>query len=86
MAAWERGWQVLFETLAGLTGADLGKVVTIRGESHTVRQALLRGLAHVAYHTGQILYVARLLRPQGAWLTIAPGKSGGHPGDYREPR
>jgi hypothetical protein len=64
-AAWEAGWRALFDTLAGLTDADLGRTVTIRGEPHTVQQALLRGLDHAAYHVGQLLYLARLLNPSG---------------------
>jgi uncharacterized damage-inducible protein DinB len=83
MAAWERGWGLLFDTLTGLTDADLPATVTIRGEAHSVRQALLRGMSHVAYHTGQVLYLVRLFRPNSAWLTIAPGQSRGVPGGYR---
>src|SRR5262249_27361441 len=64
LAAWERGWQALFHTLSGLTDPDLEKSVTIRGEHQTVRQALLRGMTHVAYHTGQVLYLVRLWRPE----------------------
>ena len=56
LAAWERGWSILFATLATLTEADLAKTVAIRGESLRVQQALLRGLNHAAYHVGQILY------------------------------
>ena len=44
----------MLATLADLTDADLGKTITIRGEPHTVQQALLRGLSHTAYHVGQI--------------------------------
>ena len=77
MADWERGWSTVFDTLAGLTDADLGRTVTIRGEAHSVRQALLRGMTHVAYHTGQILYLSRLMQKEGwEWITIAPGQSG----------
>jgi uncharacterized damage-inducible protein DinB len=83
LAAWERGWGVLFDTLAGLSDADLEKSVTIRGESQTARQALLRGMSHVAYHTGQVLYLSRLLRPESPWLTVPPGQSRGVPGNYR---
>lgn len=84
LSAWERGWQTLYDTLAGLQMSDLEKTVTIRGEAHTVVQALLRGVTHAAYHTGQILYVARLLRPDAVWLTIAPGQSRSHQrGAYR---
>lgn len=84
-AAWERGWQALLGTLAGLTDADLGKTVLIRGERHTVQQAILRGLDHAAYHVGQILYLARLLNPGGTWVTIPPGASRTHPSQYLKP-
>jgi uncharacterized damage-inducible protein DinB len=84
LAAWERGWGVLFQTLSGLSDSDLEKSVTIRGESQTARQALLRGMLHVAYHTGQILYLVRLFRPESPWLSIPPGQSRGFPGNYRQ--
>ncbi|MDX1945662.1 MAG: DinB family protein [Pirellulaceae bacterium] len=83
MAAWQRGWQALLDTVANLTEDDLDREITIRGEPHTVRQALLRGLTHAAYHVGQILYVARLLKPAATWQTIAPGQSRSHAADYR---
>src|SRR4051812_6463869 len=70
MACWERGWSTLFGTLTGLTDADLERTVTIRGEPHSARQALMRGMTHVAYHTGQIVYLARWLRPDSEWLTV----------------
>jgi hypothetical protein len=85
MTSWERGWSTLFETLAALTDADLGRMVTIRGEPHSARQALLRGMTHVAYHTGQILYLVRLIRPESDWLTVPPGRSRDVPGAYRRP-
>jgi hypothetical protein len=76
VAAWESGWSTLFDTLANLLDADLQKAVRIRGEEHTVHQALLRSLAHVAYHIGQIVYLSRLMQKEGwEWITIAPGQS-----------
>ncbi len=76
LAAWEEGWDALFRTLNGLGEEDLLRRVTIRGEGHTVLQALDRALTHAAYHTGQILYVARLVRQGGwQWITIPPGQS-----------
>jgi Protein of unknown function (DUF1572) len=83
LAAWDRGWATLFNTVAGLTDTDLGKTTTIRGEPHTAQQALVRGLTHAAYHVGQILYVARLLNPDAPYLTIAPGGSQEHKPRYR---
>jgi uncharacterized damage-inducible protein DinB len=85
MAAWERGWRIFFDTLDGLTDADLSATVTIRGEPHSALQALLRGATHLAYHTGQILYLARLLRPESTWQTIPPGQSRDARGAYRKP-
>jgi hypothetical protein len=58
--------------------------VTIRGEAQSARQALLRGMSHVAYHTGQILYLVRLLRPDSAWMTIPPEQSRGVGGNDRQ--
>ena len=82
MAAWEQGWQAILTTVGSLTEADLAREVTIRGEKHTVQQAVLRGLTHAVYHIGQILYLARLLAPGSTWLTIAPGQSKSHPTGY----
>jgi uncharacterized damage-inducible protein DinB len=76
LAAWEDGWRVLLKTLAGLGEADLLRKLTIRNEQHTVMQATHRSLTHVAYHTGQILYVAHLMKKEGwRWITIPPGQS-----------
>ena len=85
LAAWEQGWAALLATLAGLTDADLGKTIAIRGEPHTVQQALLRGLSHTAYHVGQIAYVARLLKPDAPYITIPPGQSKDHKPGYLKP-
>jgi uncharacterized damage-inducible protein DinB len=76
LAAWEAGWDTLFRTLAGLREEDLAKRVTIRGEEHTVLQAIHRSLTHTAYHTGQIVYLSRLMQQDGwEWITIPPGQS-----------
>jgi uncharacterized damage-inducible protein DinB len=82
MAGWREGWDALWSTLDKLSDADGEKTVTIRGERHSVRQALLRSLTHTVYHVGQILYLARMLRPEGKWLTIAPGQSRTWSGQY----
>ncbi len=56
---WEDGWRLLFDALASLTPGDLLRTVTIRGEPHTVLQAIDRQLTHYAYHVGQIVTLAR---------------------------
>jgi uncharacterized damage-inducible protein DinB len=70
LAVWERGWRRLFETLAALDESDLARTVTIRGEPHTVVQALQRSLWHYAEHVGQIIYIAKALRGE-AWQTLS---------------
>jgi hypothetical protein len=76
LAAWEEGWNALLGALAGLTEDDLLRKVAIRGEEHTVLQAIDRSLTHTAYHVGQILYVGRLVKEDGwRWITVPPGQS-----------
>jgi uncharacterized damage-inducible protein DinB len=75
-ARWEAGWSTLSGTLAALRDEDLQKKIRIRGEELSVVQALHRSLTHTAYHTGQIVYLARLLTKEGwKWITIPPGRS-----------
>ena len=73
MAAWARGWDLLDAALAPLTDGDLERTITIRGEPHTVPKAIIRGLDHLAYHVGQILYLSRLVH-SGEWryVTLPP--------------
>jgi len=61
LAVWEHGWGLLFSTLDGLTDEDLTRTVTIRGEAHSVMQAINRQLAHYSYHCGQIVFLAKHL-------------------------
>jgi Protein of unknown function (DUF1572) len=73
---WERGWAALFGTLDELTDADLGRTVRIRGEAHSVMQAINRAYGHCAYHVGQIVLLAKHYAG-GSWqaLTIPKKKS-----------
>jgi hypothetical protein len=59
LAAWEDGWNRLFTALEPLTDTDLGRTVTIRGETHSVMQAINRQLAHYPHHVGQIVLLAK---------------------------
>jgi hypothetical protein len=76
MVAWEAGWTQLFDTLATLTDADLGRTVTIRGEAHSVMQAITRQNTHCAYHVGQIVYLSKQFAgDQWKILSVPRGKS-----------
>jgi len=73
---WEDGWGALLGVLADLRDEQLHDTVTIRKQALEVHEALERSLAHLAYHVGQIVYIAKSLRG-GEWtyLSIPPGKS-----------
>ena len=76
-AAWEAGWAKLFDALAGLQAGDLLREIPIRGESHSVIQAVHRQLTHYAYHVGQIVFLARhFAGPRWKSLSIPKGLSG----------
>ncbi len=73
---WESGWRCLFDALSSLTDRDLDTTITIRGEPHSVIDALLRQLAHHGYHVGQIVQLARFLaKDKWTVLTIPRGGS-----------
>ncbi|HKD82106.1 MAG TPA: DUF1572 family protein [Candidatus Angelobacter sp.] len=76
MRRWEESFKIVFDNLASLTDEDFKRTVTIRGEPHTILQAMNRSLTHTAYHIGQILYVGKHLRgAQWNVLSIPRGKS-----------
>jgi len=70
LSLWEAGWNCLFDVLASLTESDLSRQVTIRGEPHSVLQAINRQLAHYPYHVGQIVFLARHYSA-GRWTTLS---------------
>ncbi|OZU90569.1 hypothetical protein CIL03_05335 [Virgibacillus indicus] len=76
ISIWEKGWNALFEAIDDLEQGDLLKNIYIRGESHTVMDAIERQMAHYAYHVGQIVYIGKQ-RKDGKWesLSIPKGKS-----------
>lgn len=71
------GFELVDRALAVMTEEDLGRVVKIRGEPHSVPLAVNRSLAHVAYHAGQVMIIARSAvgNEKWEWLTVRPGGS-----------
>lgn len=69
-AFWERGWQSVFAAIDPLQVEDLEKKVYIRGEEHTVVQAINRQLMHYAYHIGQIVFLAKHFRASD-WSSLS---------------
>lgn len=76
MNLWNEGWDFLLTALEPLSDADLTRTITIRGEPHSVMQAINRQMAHYAYHCGQIVFLAKQFRGR-EWnsLSIPRGQS-----------
>lgn len=76
MTLWEEGWRRVFTALEPLSDVDLDRTVKIRGEPHSVMQAINRQIAHYAYHCGQIVFLAKHLQhKQWKSLSVPRGKS-----------
>ena len=67
---WNAGWRLVFEALEPLEDADLNRTVTIRGEAHSVMQAVNRQIAHYSYHVGQIVLLAKHLQHEN-WNSLS---------------
>lgn len=74
LAYWEQGWQVTFAAVEPLTTDDLMSTVTIRGQDHSVVQAINRQIAHYAYHVGQIVYLAKHFKSSD-WQSLSVPKN-----------
>ncbi|MGD8395321.1 MAG: DUF1572 family protein [Candidatus Eiseniibacteriota bacterium] len=69
------GWRCLEAALAPLGTPDLERTVTIRGEPHTVLEAVSRQLTHYGYHVGQIVLLARHWAGD-RWQTLSVPRGG----------
>jgi len=71
---WKHGWVCVFSAIEPLTDSDLGRTVTIRGEAHSVMQAINRQLSHYPMHVGQIILLAK--HYAGArWQTLSVARN-----------
>ena len=76
LSLWEQGWNYLFAALEPLSDPDMNRTITIRGEPHSVMQAINRQMGHYSYHCGQIVFLAKHFQ-HDSWksLTVPRGKS-----------
>jgi hypothetical protein len=70
LASWDEGWRTVFDALEPLTEADLSRTVRIRGEAHSVMQAINRQIAHYASHCGQIVLLAKHFK-SSEWKSLS---------------
>src|SRR5947199_10646794 len=74
LAYWERGWQCVFDAVESLKPEDLMRTIRVRGQDHTVVQAINRQLAHYAYHVGQIVFLAKHFK-SSEWQSLSVPKN-----------
>lgn len=79
LAIWESGWSSLFRALDPLTESDLARTVRIRGEAHSVMQAINRQIAHLSYHCGQIILLAKHFQ-SSKWKSLSVPRN--HSNDF----
>jgi hypothetical protein len=76
LATWNRGWELVLESISSLTPPDLARTVHVRGEPHSVVEAINRQMTHYAAHVGQIVLLAKhYAGPRWQTLSIPRGKS-----------
>jgi hypothetical protein len=86
VSGWEDGWTRVFDALVSLSPEDLGRTIRIRGEAHSVIEAINRQTTHYAAHVGQIVLLAKhyagsrwksLSIPRGQSRAFDVSKNGG---------
>lgn len=68
ISAWEKGWNCLFDALNSINSKNFETKVHIRGEAHSIVQAINRQLAHYPNHVGQILFIGKMIKGK-AWIS-----------------
>lgn len=71
---WENGWKVFWDALHQINEENIESTIYIRGEAHSVVDAINRQLAHYPYHIGQMIYIAKMLKDND-WRTLSIAKN-----------
>lgn len=78
---WNKGWDTLFDALESIKKEEMNQIIYVRNEGHTILDGLVKSLAHVAYHTGQIVQIAKYYAGD-EWQTLSIPK--GKTAEYNE--
>ena len=73
IAAWEKGWQCLFDAIASINSDNFNRLIKIRNEEHTIAEAVNRQLAHYANHVGQIVLLGKMIKGD-RWVSLSVPK------------
>lgn len=74
MEVWNKGWDCFLNTFDQIKTEDLGRLIYIRNQGHTVMEALNRQLAHYSYHIGQIVFGAKMTK-NNDWKSLSIPKN-----------
>ena len=74
IAAWEKGWNCLFDAINSINEDELLELAYIRNEGHTYIEAINRQLSHYSYHVGQIVFAAKMIK-SSHWNTLSIAKN-----------
>ena len=72
---WEKGWECLFQALDSINESNFETKVKIRGEEHSIMQAVVRQLAHYSGHVGQIVFIGKMIK-KDSWQSLTVPKGG----------
>ncbi|WP_318312477.1 DUF1572 family protein [Flagellimonas crocea] len=72
---WEQGWQCLFDALKSINYSNFDSKINIRGEQHSIPEAINRQLAHYASHVGQIVFIGKMIKGSD-WTSLSIPKDG----------
>ena len=75
LSDWEKGWKCLFDALESIDSQNFTSKVNIRGEKHTVVEAINRQLAHYCSHVGQIVFLGKMIKGR-EWISLSIPKGG----------
>ncbi len=73
MQEWESGWNCLWIALNDLQEHQLTNDVFIRQQPLSVVDAIVRQIDHYGYHTGQIVFIAKMIKDV-SWQHISMPK------------
>lgn len=69
LSYWNEGWACVFKAIKDLEEQEFSSTIYIREEPMSVCDALLRQLGHYAYHIGQIIFIAKMIKGED-WKTL----------------
>ncbi|WP_228237617.1 DUF1572 family protein [Allomuricauda sp. M10] len=75
LSAWEQGWECLFSALDSIDSSNFANKITIRGQEHTIVEAINRQVAHYSSHVGQIVLLGKMIKGSD-WQSLSIPKGG----------